>query len=314
MSPLDMSPVEGQHEETTQALLVRVLLRNGTVLRYTDLDLDVTHDVDGSGAQIFTTAKGMRRGPITAGIDLQIDNTWIRVPNAPLTLGSVTRPVAHWVKVRTFHGALVQFYLYDEMRAASAPHSTWIIQGAQASLTEVEFALESFVSRLDVEIPRMLYQIECNHALGDRFCGVDLDLYDVTSTVVAATGNTVQYGTLTPSSPPSPATAYADGWFDKGKIEFTSGNLVGLRTTLATHADDVVVALAPFPEVPDVGSTIRLWPGCLERIVDCRDKFGANRTEAPTEWFKRFLGFPHMVEMEKTIGFGGQTISGGSSS
>lgn len=304
MSPKEIAPLEPQHEERVEALLFRIVLRDGAVLRYTDLDLDVMHDV-GYGVEGFTASRGIKRGPITAGLDLQIDNTWVRVGNTDLTFGGVTRPLAHWVKVRKFQNAVVHIYLYDEARAAAASHSSWIIQDAQASLTEVEFSLESFVSLLDVEIPRMVYQIECNHALGDRFCGVNLALYLVTSTVVTATTTLLQYGTLTPSTPPPPAVAYADGWFDKGEIEFMSGNLVGLRETLATHVSNTVAPLAPFPEAPDVGSTIRLWPGCLKRIVDCKGKFGSNRAEAPTDWFKRFFGFPYMEEMEKTVGFGG---------
>jgi uncharacterized phage protein (TIGR02218 family) len=307
MTPLD-TPINASGEELTLGLLIRTTLRGGTILRYTDLDLPVT---DAFLAETFTPAPGIRRGPITAGIDLQIDTTWIRVPNVDLTIGAVTRPVAHWAKVRAFHGALVQIYLHDERAAISGYHSAWTIEGFQASITEVEFSLESYIARLDVQIPRMSYQVECNHALGDRFCGVNLPIYEVMTTVVDSGLAFVEYGALSPPTPPLPATAYADGWFDKGEIVFTSGNLIGFRGTLATHIGSTVVPIIPFPEAPDIGSEVSLFPGCLKRIVDCRDKFGTNRDIAPFNWFQRFLGFPYMEEMEKTIGFGGASRASG---
>jgi uncharacterized phage protein (TIGR02218 family) len=324
--PKDIGLIEPEATERRLFELYKITPRDGSVLRYTDCDQDLPVDVaDGAGRIDWLAAPGVKRSDARAGIDLQIDDLRVTVPNVDLAVTVnlatpmiITRPIAHWAKVRYFHGARVDLYLYDHKVVAAALHSTWEVQGTQSTVDQVEFTLEAFTAKLDRVIPRMVFQTDCNHALGDRFCGVDLDLYEVSSTATAATLNTVTYGTLTPSTPPPPASSYADSWFDKGEIVFMSGNLIGLRATIATHVGSVVTVLSPFPELPDVGSIIALFPGCLKRIVDCRDKFGSNRTEAPLDWFRRFFGFPYMEEMEKTVGRGGAarasggTVGGGS--
>jgi uncharacterized phage protein (TIGR02218 family) len=276
--------------------LYKVTLRDGTVLRYCDTNLDIAHDVgDGAGVQIWRGGLGLDRSEVRTGIDLQIDDLTITVRNADLTMGGVTRSIAHWAKVRKFHGAQVDIYLYDYKRAASAPHSTWLIQGVvKATLDEVEFLLESFMSRLDVQIPRTVFQAECNNALYDEWCTVVKATFEVTSTVSAATISTVTHGTLTPAVPPFLHT-YEDGYFDWGEIEFTSGNLLGLKQTIARYvaATKVLSMFAPFPEVPNVDSSIKLWPGCHKTVADCRDKFNN---------LLNFRGFPYMPAFEETVG------------
>lgn len=276
--------------------LYKVTMRDGTVLRYSDTNLDLVHDVgDGAGAVTWRGGLGVDRSEVRTSIDLQIDDMTITVRNADLTLAGVTRSIAHWAKVRKFHGAQVDIYLYDYRQAASALHSTWLIQGVtKATLDEVAFLLESFTSRLDVQIPRTVFQAECNNALYDQWCTVNKATFEVSSTVAAATISTVTHGPLTPSVPPVLPT-YADGYFDWGEMAFTSGNLLGLQQTIARYvaATGVLSVFAPFPEVPDVGSTITLWPGCHKTVADCRDKFGN---------LLNFRGFPYMPAFEETVG------------
>lgn len=310
--PKEIGLVDASGVELVLFTLYKIVVRTGDTYRYTDCDQDLEVDVgDGDGRQRWSAAPGISRGDVRAGLDLQIDDLTVAVPNVDLTIGAITRPLAHWAKVRYFQGAQVEVYIYDHQHVAAALHSTWEIQAHTLTTEQVEFALEAFTAKLDVQIPRIVFQPGCNHALFDQFCAVDASLYDVTSTVAAGTPTAVTYGALTPSAPPAPASGYADGWFDQGEIIFTSGNLVGLRETIAQHLGSVVTPIVALPEAPDVGSTIVLLPGCLKRILDCRDKFGSNRTGAPTNWFQRFLGFPYMEEMEKTLGRGGSARFGG---
>ncbi len=301
--PKDIGTIPAASEERILFQLFKITLLDGTILRYTDADLDIAHDVgDGAGIQTWAVAPGVDRSEVRAGMDLQIDTLNLRVRNIDLTLGGITRPLAHWAKVRKFHGAAVDLFLYAEQPApvTSAQHSSWTVQGAQGSTDEAEIRLESILAKLDIQIPRTIFQRECNNALYDQYCGVIQATFLVTSTAAAVTIASVTYGTLTPSTPPV-LPAYVDGYFDWGQIEFISGNLLGLKQTIATHLGSVLTFYAPFPEIPDVGSSIKLWPGCHKTIADCRDKFAAQRT-APTNWRQRFRGFPYMPEMEETIG------------
>jgi uncharacterized phage protein (TIGR02218 family) len=281
--------------------LWRVTLTDGTVLRFADTNADIQHDVgDGAGLQTWRGGFGVDRTEMRAGMDLQIDTLSVTVRNADLTINGVTRPIGHWAKVRKFHGAEVRVYIYDYRSAASVLDTIWYIQGARVTMTTVEFLLESLLSRLAAAVPRYVFQRECNNAIYDSICGVIKASFEVTSTVQAATTDTVTYGALTPPAPPV-LSAYVDGYFDLGQIEFTSGNLLGLKQTIGRHEGSTLYFFYPLPEVPNVGSAITLWPGCHKNIEDCRDKFG-NLRGTPADWRQRFRGFPYMPEMEELVG------------
>jgi len=196
---------------------------------------------------------------------------------------------------RKFHGAAVSIYLHDFGIPTPATRLYWAgsVQGApKAGLDEVEFTLENLLAKLDVQVPRDYFQRECNRALYDQYCGVDRDIFEVSGSVASATISTVTAVSIT----------QADGWFDLGRIEFTSGNLLGLEQTIATQVGTLLTFFMPFPEIPDAGSTFLFWPGCHKTIADCRDKFGSARVGAPLDWFRRFHGFPYMPEMDEIVG------------
>lgn len=302
--PKDIGNVDAASAIRTIPLLFAVATRAGDTLRYTDLDVDVLHNVgDGAGVVRWAAAPGIDRGPIQTGIDLQIDDTWVRVPNVDLTLGGVTRPIAHWAMVRRFHGATVSIYRYDERSAQSFADSTWLVQGVKATLAEVEFLLESYVSRLDVQVPRTIFQPECNNAIYDLRCGADKAAFLVTSSVASATISTIRHGSLTPSAPPVLPT-YANGYFNWGEVEFVSGDLIGFIDVIAAYDAAVgeIAMFQPLPAIPAPGDAIRLWPGCHKTVADCRDKFGGLRTGPPTSFRQRFRGFPYVPVFEETVG------------
>lgn len=280
--PVGMTPAA---EQRTYFQLFKIALADGTLLRYTDADRDLPHDIgDGSGLVTWAAAPGISRKEIRAGIDLQIDTTQVTVPNISLVLGGVTKTIAHWARLRRFHGAQVDLYIYDYDNNKSILHSTWFIQGVvAATFDDVTFLLESIVSKLDLLIPRTTFQPECNNALYDAWCGVIKANFKDLATVSSATIDSVTF-----------TTARAAGYFDLGQIKFTSGNLNGMEFTIATNpTSGVVKFFSPLPEIPTVGTTFEIFAGCHKTIADCRDKF-AN--------LPKFRGFPFIPDAEQAIG------------
>lgn len=296
--PIDTSGLELAARERLVLELYEVRLRAGYVLRLANASLPVQHQ-----GVTWYAAPGLRRGAIDTGIDLKVDSTSIAVPNRPLQLGGRTRSVAHWAMVRAFDAAQVTIRTFDYRRAVSVVQSVWRVQSVLgASVTQVEFGLESPIADLDRAIPRVLFSAQCQNTLGDRVCAVDLAQFAATSTVAAATLGTVTYGTLTPSTPPV-ATDYGDGYFDLGHVRFDDGALAGLEAHIMAHtaADQTLHLFAALPEVPDAGSAITITPGCHGTLLDCRDKFGDLRDPLRTDWRRHFLGFPYAPDMEAIL-------------
>lgn len=285
--PAGMTPAA---EQRTYFQLFKITLLDATILRYTDADVSILHDVgDGAGVVTWDAGPGISRKEIRAGIDLQIDTTQVTVPNIDLALGGVTKTIAHWARLRRFHAAQVDLYIHDYDNNKSVLHSTWFIQGVvAATFDDVTFLLESIISKLDLQVPRTTFQPECNNALYDAWCGVIKANFKDLETVDSATIDSVTF-----------TTARVAGYFDLGQVKFTSGNLNGMEFTIATNPTQGVVKFyAPLPEVPTAGTTFDIFPGCHKTIADCRDKFN--------NFFPggglRFRGFPFIPDAEQAIG------------
>jgi uncharacterized phage protein (TIGR02218 family) len=128
-----------------------------------------------------------------------------------------------------------------------------------------------------------LFQYTCDADLGDARCGVDLGAaaFTGTGTVLAASSQRrFTSGGL---------DAFADDWFTRGLLVFTSGPSAGLRCEVREHR--VAGGLAgielwqPLGRLPEPGETFTIRAGCDKHLATCRDKF-ANQAN--------FRGFPHM--------------------
>jgi uncharacterized phage protein (TIGR02218 family) len=127
------------------------------------------------------------------------------------------------------------------------------------------------------------FQYNCDAALGDARCGVELDsaAYKATGVVDAITDDR--------SFDVSGPVASAAGWFSLGMLEWTSGANAGRTAAVADHAlreGGPHVALLDAPVRPiAIGDGFVIRAGCDKRLETCRAKF-ANAVN--------FRGFPHI--------------------
>jgi uncharacterized phage protein (TIGR02218 family) len=128
-----------------------------------------------------------------------------------------------------------------------------------------------------------LFTATCAADLGDRRCGIDLD-------VAALRGSgTVTALVATSAFSASGLAGFADGWFTGGRLVFEGGANAGLSVEVKTHRlDGDIVTLTLWQAMPyplAAGDPVSVTAGCDKRFATCVERFG-NAIN--------FRGFPHI--------------------
>lgn len=156
--------------------------------------------------------------------------------------------------------------------------------------------LRGLMQKLQNNIGRVVTPT-CDAELGDSRCGVNLDgspTYRYSGTVVSASSRRL----FTASG-----IARETGYFDGGKVQFTSGANTGIVLEVKEHAFnasptvsefDLFLAL-PFDLAP--GDTFTATIGCDKTKATCKDVFGN---------VVNFRGFSYVPGQDKVLLFGGQ--------
>ncbi len=148
------------------------------------------------------------------------------------------------------------------------------------------FSVNSHLELLNLNLPRNLWQPGCVNSLGDASCGVTLASYAVGGS--AAAGSSAHLVNATLGQP--------TGYFDQGKITFTSGANAGLWRSVkyfVSGAPGVIALLAPFPNAPAPGDGFTIYPGCDKTL-------GANGC-AKFANTARFRGFPYVPTPDTAV-------------
>lgn len=119
------------------------------------------------------------------------------------------------------------------------------------------FSVSSHLELLNLQLPRNLFQSGCVNNLGDAACGVSLVSFAVSGSVTSVANSTIQVATTT-------VGGQAPGYFQLGKIAFTSGGNSGLTRSIASYnpTNGGLTFANPFPVVPSQGDAFRVFPGC----------------------------------------------------
>jgi len=120
--------------------------------------------------------------------------------------------------------------------------------------TIITLTVNDYRELFNQQLPRNLFQAGCMNTLGDASCTVNLASFSDTGTV-SGVGNTYLQATM---SDPT-------GFFDHGKIVFTSGQLNGLTWGVSDYTmgtPSLFHPIAPFPILPQIGDTFTAYAGC----------------------------------------------------
>jgi len=199
-------------------------------------------------------------------------------------------------------GALADDCLTEADLAAgrydAAKVETWLVDWSEpslhvllgtATLGEVRREGAAFVAEMRglsdalAQESGRLFTASCSADLGDPRCGVDL-----TNPVYRGEGS-VALLRGTSAFAASGLDAFEEGWFDAGKLTFTSGASGDLAIEVKRHrldGDHVVIDLwQAMPEPVIAGDFFVVTAGCDKRFDTCRNRFNNALN---------FRGFPHI--------------------
>ncbi len=271
----NISPTLQEHLDsgaTTLCWCWRLRRRDGVSMGFTDHDRDVAFD-----GTTFEAAAGFSASEIKDAVGLSVDN--LEVTSA---LSSV-----HLTEADLVAG------LYDDARVEIF-RVNWQDTSARilmrtGSLGEVRRAGTTFAAEVRglahyLQQPSgRLFQYTCDADLGDHRCGIDLDGTGLRSSGAIAAVTDARRFTV------SGLEAFANDWFTRGLLTFTSGSASAQSIEVKRHtkiAGSVSIELwhaARGPLAP--GDGLSISAGCDKHLATCRDRF-ANAAN--------YRGFPHM--------------------
>ncbi len=270
---------------TTLCWCWRLTRRDATQLGFTDHDRDVTFD-----GTTFEAAAGFTASEMRQSVGLSVDNL----------------EVASALSSERLSEADLAAGLYDDARVEifrvnwAAPAQRVLMRAG--SLGEVRRAGLMFAAEVRglahyLQQPKgRLYQFTCDADLGDGRC-------KVLASDPAYRGE----GTIVAAASPRRFTAagldaFADGWFARGLLVFTSGAADGQAVEVRSHAKAgsvVTIELwAPARGPLAEGQTFVVTAGCDKHLATCGAKF-ANA--------ENFRGFPHMPGNDFVTAFAGKS-------
>lgn len=260
--------------------LYTITLISGTILRYTDADIDITY-----GGNTYTQMAISRdKTKLVVGIVVDTLAVTLHVDNTDLISGL---PYAQYANNGGFDGASIQIDrcfmpTYGDTSNGVVNMFIGSVSEVQPSRTEVTFQVSSDLELLTTPLPRNIISPSCSHILFDSGCTKVKATYAAASTV-AASSTTVKINT---------ALAQAAGYFDNGTITFSSGLNAGVTRTIKSHTVGVINLALALPNAPTTGDAFTAYPGCDKTAATCSSKF-AN--------LLNFRGFPYVPTPEVSI-------------
>lgn len=275
--------------------LFTLALVGGTTVRYTDFDRSITFDGDtysagGSAGPYFNLNGENSKAHWKAG--LEVDTFQISVAPGTGTIGGVS--FFNAIRMGLLDGADVTIdRLYAESPEEMASNATAKITifngrmvGADpAGASKFTLSINSWVELFNMNFPRNLWQSNCVNTLGDTACGVNLSALGVNGSVL--TGSTANSINATLSQ--------LTDYFTSGKLQFTSGANNGFTRGVRKYVNgptSTITMLGPFPNVPAIGDTFTIYPGCDKMIGTCFNRF---------DNLSRFRGMPFIPENSSAV-------------
>ena len=183
--------------------------------------------------------------------------------DANTTAGNV--PLTQFAAGGGFDGATIEvnrFFASDWQSAACGSLNMFSgdIAEVDVDATMVTLNCKSKLQRLNIKLPRNMFQAGCVHTLYDEGCTLNPASFTVTGSVSANSTTSVIYTDRTENS----------GHFDLGTITI-SGVTRSVRSYNNTGGAFEVVP--PLPTAPAAATTFTAKPGCDKQKATCENKF-----------------------------------------
>ena len=291
MSAEQVSPAIVHDERVTQAVVLvlaremtpcfthwaqcwRIERRDGEVFRFTSHDRPLTIQCESYGPCYSLAASASELGTLL-GAPGNVELAGI-VADAAITEADLYAGL--------FDRARVEIWLVPWDIENPVPRL--LTQGVAGNLSQGDegFAMEVLTRGAQLQQRPLLqfFTPGCRWELGDSRCTVDLDALavtgDVTQLPVLHAATRAHHRTFWDSS-----RAEADGYFDLGVLEWTSGANTGQISEIKTFAGGQFVLWRPTISAIAIGDEYEARPGCDKQPETCKTKFNN---------FVNYGGFP----------------------
>jgi uncharacterized phage protein (TIGR02218 family) len=239
----------------TRCRMLRLALNDGTVIAVTDHDRALSYDI-GAGVDSYSPRTGITASDLALSTGFGADDVEVTGP-----LVEVATEPWHVTKAAILGGrfddAVAHFFQVNWKSLGSGAIK---LQRGYVVLPEVvgsrfKLTINSEISKFAQETGRLVTPY-CENDYGVGFC--DRTRIEVAATVTAVTNDRL----ITVSF----AGAYADNFFNKGTVLFTSGALIGTRPVEISDwsAAGAIVLWTELAQPPEIGDTLTLRQGCYD--------------------------------------------------
>ncbi|EXT84269.1 DUF2163 domain-containing protein [Acinetobacter baumannii] len=268
-------------DQFIMADLYTITTIQGIEYRYTNYDVHLTVQ----GKEFRADGPIISREGISLSLGIEVDNLSIKIEtNESTKFGDV--PVAQAFHNGVLDGArfkLERIFMDINTPTDTSAGTLVLFEGRivepELDRYEINASVVSEVDDLKLQMPRNLYTPGCLNTLFDGACGLSRDNFSVTTSVQA--GSTTNRILCNLSQP--------QGWFTQGVVEFVN---TGIKRTVRLHESGALLLTLQLLEVPSVGQTIKVYPGCDKRLDTCDNRFN-NRS--------RFRGAPFVPVPETSV-------------
>lgn len=281
------------------AQLYTFTLFDGTILRYTDADIDLTY---GGNTWLCGGQTGPFIGGSASGSGNKVRAHWKLGTDVDTIIFDIL-PKNGTVEGISFLSAcrigffdkadltIDRIYMpgnnYGDTSAGPCNIFTGKVSDVDATRSTATFSVNGLTVLLNQQLPRNVYQPGCLNTLYDSAC--TLNRTSFSSTAKASSG-------CTPSNILSTGLASATGRFDLGSIKFTGGSNNGFARgvksyTLSTGSSASTIALmAPFPYAAASSDPFTIYAGCNKVLGDASKGCLSFNNQV------NFRGFPYLPE------------------
>lgn len=266
------------------AELYTITTMQGNEYRYTNYDYSLIVD----GKSYLNNGPIIERDSLSYKIGIELDSLSVTVSiNDDVMLGSL--PFLQAVHNGQLDGA--RFRLERVFMDPKHPFDTsagtiklfdGLIVEPDFTRNQLQFSVKSDLDVLSVQMPRDLYQPSCKNTLFDMRCGLIREEHAVLASVDQDSSLSRIVCNI----------AKPQGYFTQGVVEFTAGLNAGIKRTIRLHENGSLLLTLPLTQMPEVGETIKVYPGCDKTMDTCSIRF--NNLE-------RFRGEPFVPVPETAV-------------
>lgn len=256
--------------------LYDIKFKNGIMMYLTTADFDFTY----AGHSYLSGVLSLERSEISCSVGVDVDDVTITMYPDELDL-LFEIPAVQFAKNGGFDQA------YVTIKRARQSYVVHLFEGVISDVsqdrTRIDLTVSSSTLFFNTLMPRNQYLASCGNTLFDPVCGL------------GKAGYTNSYSIYTGSTNRQLKTVIiipTVGYYDLGTITFTSGLNVGASRTINSCVSNNIYLSYKLDNVPQVGDTFDVSPGCDKRLTTCKNVF-YNET--------RFRGFPFIPTPESSI-------------